>query len=314
MGWLCYVRDGSLSDVSETQSNAIVRVLEVKRKVNTKAMNGLFDNAVQSIQLGVEDYQANDASRAISAVRNLYAGILLLAKEVLIRAAPNADPKDVVGAHYKPIPDGNGGVVFTAASERTIDFATIGDRFRDFDLPINQSALHDLNRIRKDIEHYYTDENREAVREAIAKAFPVVTDLFRLAKEPPHELLVEAWTAMLEVRAVYEHELDACRATFKNAEWPSASLAEAPFNCPHCHSDLVAQIDPKNTHHEFMDVECRTCGVTISAEKAIERALDKHFEFESYISIKDGGEQPLYNCPDCRVAAYVLYFDEVVCA
>lgn len=31
-------------------------------------MSGLFENAVQAIQLGVEDYEANDAKRALSAV------------------------------------------------------------------------------------------------------------------------------------------------------------------------------------------------------------------------------------------------------
>jgi hypothetical protein len=45
---------------------------------------GLFRNAVQSIQLGIEDYQANNSKRAVSAVRNFYAGVLLLAKEVLV--------------------------------------------------------------------------------------------------------------------------------------------------------------------------------------------------------------------------------------
>jgi hypothetical protein len=60
-------------------------------------MNTLFDNAIESIQLGIEDYEANDAKRPLSAVRNFYAGVLLLAKEVLVRAAPNANPKDVVG-------------------------------------------------------------------------------------------------------------------------------------------------------------------------------------------------------------------------
>jgi hypothetical protein len=50
-------------------------------------MNTLFDNAIQSIQLGIEDYEHNDPMRALSAVRNFYAGTLLLAKEVLVRAA-----------------------------------------------------------------------------------------------------------------------------------------------------------------------------------------------------------------------------------
>ena len=155
-------------------------------------MNSLFDNAVQSIQLGVEDYQSDDVRRAASAVRNFYAGVLLLAKEVLIRAAPNADPMDVVAARYKPEPDGNGGIRFAPASHNTIDFDTIGKRFKDLGLPIEKHALDDLNRIRTSIEHYYTDEPRAAVREAIARAFPVVAAMFRLASENPSEALVVA--------------------------------------------------------------------------------------------------------------------------
>ena len=77
-------------------------------------MNTLFENAVQSLQIGIEDYQSNDPRRPLSAVRNFYAGVLLLAKEVLIRAAPNADPSDVLSTRYKPVPDGSGGVEFTS--------------------------------------------------------------------------------------------------------------------------------------------------------------------------------------------------------
>src|SRR6266436_7832679 len=83
-------------------------------------------------------------------------------------------------------------------------------RLRDFGLRIDNTALKDLNRIRTDIEHYCTDESRETVREAIAKAFPVVVDLFHLAEETPHEVLGEAWQTMLEVRTVYEKELATC--------------------------------------------------------------------------------------------------------
>ena len=35
-------------------------------------MSALFKNAVDSVQLGIEDYQANDPKRALSAVRNFY--------------------------------------------------------------------------------------------------------------------------------------------------------------------------------------------------------------------------------------------------
>ena len=117
---------------------------------------GLFDNAIKSVQLGVEDYQANDPKRALSAVRNFYAGTLLLAKAVQVNKVPKADPKDVLAARLKPVPEGSGGISFDA-DHKTIDFSDIGQRFRDFGISIDQTALIDLNRIRNDIEHLYSD-------------------------------------------------------------------------------------------------------------------------------------------------------------
>jgi len=276
-------------------------------------VNNLFENAVQSIQLGVEDYRSNDPRRAASAVRNFYAGVLLLAKEVLIRKVPNADPMDVIGARYKPMPDEAGGVRFTSASDQTIDFRTIGERFRDFGLPISRQALDDLNRIRNDIEHFYTDESGIAVREAIAKAFSVVADLFRLAEEHPSKVLGDDWQTMLEVRAVYESELTACRETVESVEWPVTNATGTPFGCPQCHSDLVAQDDPENTSPENAECHCRACGTHIAAEQAMELALAAHFEWESYVASDDGGDQPVQVCPSCGVAAYLVTHEEPGC-
>jgi hypothetical protein len=41
-------------------------------------MNKLLENAIISIQIGIDDYFSNDSRRIISCVRNLYSGILLL--------------------------------------------------------------------------------------------------------------------------------------------------------------------------------------------------------------------------------------------
>jgi hypothetical protein len=117
-------------------------------------MNSLLANATQSIQAGLEDYRANDPRRALSAVRNFYSGVLLLAKHVLVHSVPNAKPEEILAAKYKPIADGVGGVTFVAQSHQTIDFSNLGTRFSDFGLKIDQSALKDLNRIRNDIEHF----------------------------------------------------------------------------------------------------------------------------------------------------------------
>jgi hypothetical protein len=73
-------------------------------------MTDLFTNAVHSIQLGILDFQSNDPRRPLSAARNYYAGLLLLAKQCLLEAAPNADPMEVIGARFKPVSDKTGGV------------------------------------------------------------------------------------------------------------------------------------------------------------------------------------------------------------
>ena len=127
-------------------------------------MPGLFENAVHSIQLGVEDYQANDSRRVLSAVRNFHAGLLLLAKEVLVRAAPDAPETQIIAARFKPVPDGTGGVKYQAASDQTIDLATIGSRFKDFGLSIDSAALKDLNRVQKRYRASLSQEPHETVR------------------------------------------------------------------------------------------------------------------------------------------------------
>ena len=96
-------------------------------------MSELFLNAIKSLQLGLEDYQANDPKRSLSAVRNFYAGTLLMAKAALVKQVLEADPALVLAASYKPKPDGMGGLVLVP-SERTIDFNEIGQRFKSFGL------------------------------------------------------------------------------------------------------------------------------------------------------------------------------------
>lgn len=276
--------------------------------------NTLFDNALQSIQAGIEDYDRNDPGRAQSAVRNFYAGVLLLAKEVLVRAAPKAQPDNILADRYKPIPDGNGGVAFVSISPKTIDFQGIGQRFKDFGLPISDAALKKLNQIRNDVEHRHTDLPAQAIREAIAKAFPVVADLFRLAGEEPARVLGDTWQTMLEVNELHERELSACRASFGKVDWVSPTLAKAPFTCPTCGSTLVAQSDPTNTDRQSLDCVCRACGEEIDAEQAVTHALGALLEAEAYLSLTDGGESPIGICPECGIEAYLTTDDEFGCA
>lgn len=268
-------------------------------------MSKLFNNAIESIIVGIEDYRQNSRPRALSAVRNFYAGTLLLAKEVLVRKVPGADPDEILGAKYKPVMGKSGGLEYEAVGHSTVDFTQLAERFRDFGLQISHGQLKDLNRVRNDIEHLYTNAGHEAVREAIAKAFPVVVELFRLASEDPRTALGGAWLTMLEVRSFYDSERQRCEATFANVDWQSHTLAEAPKLCPKCGSLLVEQDDPANIDFQSTDATCRACGEQITAEALVETAIDEHLAL-SHREIAQG-EEPIHtNCHECSMKTYVM--------
>lgn len=52
-------------------------------------MSEIIENAITSIKLGIEDFQTGDDDRMLSAARNYYAGLLLLAKECLVNTVPD---------------------------------------------------------------------------------------------------------------------------------------------------------------------------------------------------------------------------------
>jgi rubrerythrin len=273
----------------------------------------LFENAIISIQLGVEDFSSNDPKRAVSAVRNFYAGVLLLAKETLTRAAPSADPSYLIAARYKPVSDGTGGVAFEPESQNTIDFSNIGKRFKDFNLEIDEAALRDLNNIRNNLEHFYTDKPREAVLEAVAKAFPVVVKLFEQIREQPRRHLGETWDLMLSTQKFYEAERQTCLRTFSNVQWLSGTIEDSGLICPACKSSLIRQEDPENEDQDAMELTCRACGATPAYQDAIVATLGKVLAGENYRRAKETGEAgPIYTCSECYNDAFVDY--ELSCA
>jgi transcription elongation factor Elf1 len=273
-------------------------------------MSGLFDNAVGSIRVGVQDYGSPDDHRHISAVRNYYAGILLLAKEVLVRRFPNEDPDKLIAANLKPVVGVNGTVDFVPATQNTIDFATIGRRFDDLGIVFDHKLLKGLNSIRNDVEHKFSALSRPAIIEAIAKGFPAAGQLFRLIGEDPVAVLGDEWAEMLETRELFDAELGACQATLDNIAWRSATVLEAKLICPECDSNLIQQADSQNTDQDEAMLSCRACGAQPDMADVIEKTLDDALAAEAYLRAKDAGEDgPVYDCPSCDKAAFIDFED-----
>lgn len=281
--------------------------------------SALFNNAIASIRMGVEDYKLKEDARYISAVRNLYAGVLLLAKEALVRAVPNENPELILGVGFKQAPDGNGGIRFKKFGKKTIDFNGLITRAIDFHIPLDKNLLEDLNQIRNDMEHLYSQHPEEKIRAAISKGVVVVAKLLRyLGEEPdtllgeePYKILGEDWKTMLRIKDVYDEERAAVRKSFKNIYWFTDEISEEHIVCPNCHSELVQQLNIENTIQSDIKFHCRSCGNDLNYDDVIDCAIDTKFGAGAlHRAVKDGDSIPLHTCPMCSKQTLLETEDE----
>jgi len=136
----------------------------------------LLENAVVSIQLGLEDFASVDERRVLSAARNLCAGVLLLCKEVLRRLSPPDSDDVLIRVRKRAIRGVDGSVRLVGYGKKTIDRAEIEERFKDLKIAVDLSKLRRLAEIRNDIEHMHPVVGPALIQEAIAVTLPGKVD------------------------------------------------------------------------------------------------------------------------------------------
>lgn len=270
-------------------------------------MHTLFDNAVTSIQLGIEDFQSGDDRRVLSSIRNIYAGVLLLVKEKLVQLSPEDDPDLLISKKIVPTKLENGTISFQSAGKQTLDRHQLLERLNELGVKIDAKALNSLAEVRNEIEHKFPSRPHEALKEAIAKAFPLIVNLIRVHLDAdPAVVLKDAWTVMLDTRELYEEELANCRQTLSNVAWLSHLVETEGLICPKCGSKLIAQSDHHNENQDYMDLDCRACGTSLAVAETIVATLETALQYETYRLKKETGEDgPIHTCPGCWNASYV---------
>lgn len=273
----------------------------------------LLTNAVESIQVGVEDYQSGTRPRLLSAVRNIHAGILLLYKEALRRESPKDSNDVLLMAKNVPTKDTTGKVTIIGVGKKTVDIQQIRERFEGLGISTDWSRFERVNAVRNDVEHLYPRLDQKALGGLISDSFLVVRDFIHdeLQDDPRVLLGEETWQAMLEVSAVYEKEKAECAKLVDQIDWGSSTLQEGfgYLTCAACGSDLLKP--SKNSHGEVV-LECKSCGEDERPESYVPKAIASALDSESYLAAKDGGETPYVRCPECREETYVI--DEGRCA
>ena len=279
-------------------------------------MSSLLQNAVVSIQLGLEDFASEDERRIISAVRNLYSGVLLLCKEVLRLLSPPDSNDLLIKKTKKVVKDQDGSIRLVGDGKKTIDRLEIETVFKQLQLSVDLSNLKRLATIRNDIEHLHPIHAAALIQEAIADAMPIIRAIIvsELKKEPYALLGLDAWKALLDEEKVFRVEKNACEATFDNIQWNSAALVDAvrELRCPNCSSSLLKNDAAEASSLSELELICSKCGEVADAEAVFEEALEQSLGWLNYIAMTDGGEPGLENCPECDRDMYIVNEDKCV--
>lgn len=276
-------------------------------------MNTILTNAVQSIQIGIEDFQSNDPRRALSAIRNITAGILLLFKEKLRELSPDGSDEVLIKQRIQPEFDANGNVVFRGDGKKTVDVPQIEERFSSLNIETDWKRFKKVVGIRNDIEHYCTTESADRLKELIADSFIIISNFVssQLGYEPVVLLSEKTWNVLLDVAEVYQRELDECKKATDAIDWDSDAMSSMAnyLRCSRCHSALVKPIDTEAESDQSIEFSCSSCGHVNSLDEMAEDALGECFDYEIYSAIKDGGDSPIGTCPECGKETFILQED-----
>lgn len=246
-------------------------------------MSGLLRNAIESIQLGIEDYQLreHDARRLHSAFRNFHAGILLLCKEVLLRLCP-ADSNELhIKVRQKAVRKADGTIVFVGDGNSTISEEQIKSRFKDLGIKTDLSTLGELSKIRNKMEHYCVSAPISLMQQAFSAALPIVHNIIveELKEEPVNLLGRKCWAYFSSQAEIHNKQKRVCKATFDGVDLGNETLACAvdEFLCTKCGSDLIKVVTSENAGSGGFALVCADCGQEQDAGDLLFMAVQRRF-------------------------------------
>lgn len=278
----------------------------------------MLDNAVTSIQLGIDDFHDDDPRRMLSALRNLYAGLLLLFKCKLQQLSPPGTDEALLSASVKPVLDpASGQVVWVSAGKRkkTVEVADLKARLESLGVTdVKWELLESLQRIRNDAEHYFTAVSASTMKEAVANSLRLIVQFCRphLGLDPRTLLGDECWESLVEVEQVYTDELAACRKSLDEVNWPYTQVSDSidEIRCPSCDSQLVRVENPKETDPHKLRFRCTQCGDGHNYEEVMAPAISEHFSGWNHYDVKDGGDGFTEECPNCGHDSFLIEVGE----
>lgn len=273
----------------------------------------ILKNAIDSIAIGLEDFESTDERRIISATRNIFAGILLLFKHKLCELSPEGSDEALIKQTVLPAIDATGAVNWIGKGKKTVDVRNIRERFESLDITVDWKRLERVNTYRNDIEHYHSTLKHESVQTLISDSFIIIRDFIvdELDKDPKELLGEECWRVLVDVNEVYEKEKLECNKSLENLSYfiDEIHYALQDYHCGECGSGLIETMDSGDATEAYF--KCRACEHDVPYEEIVSDVLNEYYAGDAYLAIKDGGDPPVLQCPSCANETYV--YSEGLC-
>jgi len=283
-------------------------------------MNKLLQNAIVSIRLGVKDYFSSDPERVFSAMRNIYAGILLMFKSKLLDLCPNNSDEVLVKSKMIPVIL-NGTVIFKGEGKNTVDVSEIEKRFSSLGISVDWKLFKNIQKERNNIEHYYTTVDNNSISLLIVDSIVLMSDFIKNElEEIPIDLMGDTWTKLLSIQEIYLKEKKECDEkidTLINIDDEQLFVVKN-ITCTKCGSDLLF---PVEEYSNISDIElvCSKCSETINVDNVFEETYNEQYNGIDYGRALDGYEPIIKDCPECgkktfneqeNICSYCLYTKE----
>lgn len=272
----------------------------------------ILQNAIDSIALGIEDYELAEADerRFISCTRNVFAGILLLFKHQLSQLSPKESDEALIKQKIVPrLEDGE--LIWIGEGKKTVDVQGIKDRFKSLNIETDWKRLDEINRYRNDIEHYHSQVSSGTVQKMISDSFLVIVNFIRdyLEKDPRELLGEDIYDVMQTINEVYDQDKKFCIERLETLTYFNQKIRNVLFeaSCLECGSKLINPTD-QDVNADSISFICRSCNNEVNYEEFVTKTFEKEYAL-TYRDVANGAEDLNCDCPEC--GGFFLYEDAI---
>lgn len=271
-----------------------------------KRSKPLLYNAIISITHGIEDLENDDETRAYSALRNYYAGLILLTKQTIAHKHQEYNEDYILAKKYTPKIDKNGNIYYDKVGKETISFNEIAQRMKNIGIKISTESIKNLNSIRNDNEHLFTEANPSHIKELIYKSYPIIIDLCNAINENPAHIFGKTWDKIITESKHFKKKEGEFQKSFQNIEWKYKQIGSLKKRCLICNSSMIKQINPENTDQSNIETECYGCGSKTDGNKFLLHHILLNYDIDTTTREKEGIPfGPVYSCPECQEYAFL---------